>query len=113
MKRRPSAPRHDSIAEYFTFRHMVAPFWIRSAYVLGLITITGASMAAMLLPYMVTYSEHDHMLVRIGSMVVLVVGNILWRILCEMVIVLFRMHMLLERLDDRARWLAGVDTFDN
>src|SRR5215469_16367257 len=43
-----------------------------------------------------------------GTLTLLGIGNILWRVLCELVMLVFRIHEALMDLDDKARALIGL-----
>jgi hypothetical protein len=101
----------DYVGDYFGFRRMVTPFWIKISHMLGMFAIMIVSGIAIAFPYVFAHSTSEDMRVRLGGILLLIVGNLVWRMLCEGAIVIFSMHSLLMSLDDRARWIAEVGVF--
>jgi hypothetical protein len=86
---------------YFSFRTMVSPMLIKIVYVLGILGIIGGGiMLTMQIllgkfsEYIITIGDEKTTAIIIGVLFILV-GNLLWRVLCEVLIVLFSMHEVL------------------
>ena len=96
---------------FFSFGTFISPTVIQVVYVLGAAAITLGGLLMVAWPftglgpeYMVT--DPDTLLFE--GLTLLGVGNILWRVLCEIVMLLFRMHEALEKLDEKARVLIAL-----
>ena len=77
--------------DFFGFRKMVSTALIKIIYFFGLIilTLSGAGMV---------YQGNIMVLKGIG---IIVLGNLLWRIICEVWILLFSIHDLLGSIDKK------------
>jgi hypothetical protein len=90
---------------------MITPACIQVAYVIGaaVITLAGLLMVALVLLGMAPeYTDANRDALLVGGLTLLGIGNLLWRGLCEMVMLLFRIHEALVNLDDKARALVGL-----
>ncbi|MGZ8384173.1 MAG: DUF4282 domain-containing protein [Nitrospira sp.] len=89
-------------ADYFSFRELVTPQLIKVVYLVGACFITGAGLLSILSPE--TWNEYEvgPMLTRLSGIFVLLIGNLVWRMMCEGAILLFSLHELLVSLDLRA-----------
>jgi Na+(H+)/acetate symporter ActP len=80
--------------DFITFRYLITPTLITIVYIIGAVLITLAALAAM---------------VRGGAggllvgLLVLVFGNLYWRVILEFVMVLFRMNDSLRSIDRRGK----------
>ncbi|MDR0220545.1 MAG: hypothetical protein LBI54_03960, partial [Lachnospiraceae bacterium] len=70
--------------DFFSFRKMVSPVIIKVVYVLGGISIVVAALTAL----------DDNFLLAVLGMVL---GELLWRVICEGMILLFQIHSELVR----------------
>jgi hypothetical protein len=70
--------------DFFSFKKMVSSTIVKFIYILGVIFITFSSFAAMFATRGFLY-----------GLFMLVLGNLLWRVFCEGIIILFSIH---ERL---------------
>ncbi len=93
-------------AEYFAFRELVTPQLIKVVYIVGACFITAAGLVSILSPE--TLNEYDvgPILSRLGGVFLLLVGNLVWRMMCEGAILLFSLHELLVSIDTRAKGLV-------
>lgn len=93
-------------AEYFAFRELVTPQLIKVVYIVGACFITSAGLVSILSPE--TLNEYDvgPILSRLGGVFLLLVGNLVWRMMCEGAILLFSLHELLVSIDTRAKGLV-------
>lgn len=80
--------------DFFAFRTMISGFVIQIVFVLGLIAIVIGSIGAF---------ANDQVP---AGVLILVVGTLYWRILCEVLIVVFRMNSSLEVIKDNTAGLA-------
>ncbi len=91
-------------AGYFAFRELVTPHLIKVVYIVGACFITAAGVISILSPETLSGGyEADPILTRFGGIMVLLVGNLVWRMMCEGAILLFSLHEILVSLDTRAR----------
>ncbi|UVT16320.1 MAG: DUF4282 domain-containing protein [Nitrospira sp.] len=89
---------------YFAFRELVTPHLIKVVYIVGACFITAAGVISILSPETLSGGyEADPILTRFGGIMVLLVGNLVWRMMCEGAILLFSLHEILVSLDTRAR----------
>ena len=93
-------------AEYFAFRELVTPQLIKVVYIVGACFITAAGLLSILSPETLNEYEAGPILTRLGGILVLLVGNLVWRMMCEGAILLFSLHELLVSIDTRARVLV-------
>ena len=76
------------IKDFFTFKRMISTFIIKIIYVLGIVGIFVSGLY--------TYSTDGVKM----ALIVVVIGNLLWRLLCEVWIVLFSIHKRLVDLEE-------------
>ncbi len=93
-------------AEYFAFRELVTPQLIKVLYIVGACFITAAGLLSILSPETLNEYEVGPILPRVGGILVLLVGNLVWRMMCEGAILLFSLHELLVSIDTRASALV-------
>ena len=84
---------------YFSFRNLITPRFVKFIYVLGLIVITASGIAMAFLGgrglrSATLPSRIGLYYIAIGVGLVIVV-NLVWRVLCEIVIIPFNLHNLL------------------
>ena len=84
------------MGSYFSFERMITPGFVKVVYFLGFIALTAAGVA---LAVWASMQLNDATISRslgwryVGSGVALVlVGNIVWRVFCELWVVLFGIH---------------------
>ncbi len=80
--------------DFFAFRTMISAFVIQIVFVLGLIAIVIGAIGAF---------ANDQ---APAGVLILVVGTLYWRILCEVLIVVFRMNNSLDVIKDNTAGLA-------
>lgn len=93
-------------AEYFAFRELVTPQLIKVIYFVGAGFITAAGLLSILSPDALDEYAAGPIFTRLGGIAALVVGNLIWRIMCEGAILLFSLHELLVSIDTRAGLLV-------
>jgi hypothetical protein len=71
--------------------------------VFGAFAITLLSIVAISFPEIFTRYGDDSSRVVLGGILLLVAGNLVWRMMCEGAILLFSLHETLVSLDDKAR----------
>ncbi|MCF6292500.1 MAG: DUF4282 domain-containing protein [Robiginitomaculum sp.] len=104
MKNERSQP--GIFVAFFGFKRMVSPFFIGITYVLGLLSIAGATITILLKGPHLTLAKYGFdfesgLLVTACYICIVLTGLaslFIWRFVCEMMIVLFGIHKLLEEL---------------
>lgn len=81
--------------DFFAFRKMITAFVIQVIFVIGLIIIVIGSIGAI--------SEYDQPLVGLA---LIIFGGLYWRIVCEVLIVIFRMNKSLDAIKANTAALA-------
>jgi hypothetical protein len=92
---------------YFSFQRFITPRFVKFIYVLGFIALTaggiglaiwaGLGLRSATLP---TRMGVYYIAIGAGSAIV---GNLIWRVLCEIWIVLFNIHNLLGSIERETR----------
>ena len=97
---RPAAKRAlpPPPAGYFVFRKMISPLVIRLLNVLGLLVFTGGGGYYLYLAYQESFANPGTLT---AGLVLLILGNLLWRIACEILILFFSMHEVLVSIETR------------
>ena len=93
-------------AEYFAFRELVTPQLIKVVYLVGACFITAAGLLSIVSPDTLDEYEAGPIVTRLGGIAVLLIGNLVWRMMCEGAILLFSLHELLVSIDMRASVLV-------
>jgi len=94
----------NSMAGYFSFNKMITTSFVKVIYLFGSIALTAAGLALTTWAGLGLYhanisSQIGWRYVAIGAGTV-IVGNLVWRIVCELWIVLFNIHARLASIDD-------------
>lgn len=84
--------RGFDVSDFFTFRYFITPAFITAIYIIGAVIITIGALAAVASPASGGVA---------AALVVLVLGNLWWRIVLEFVMVLFRVNDSLASIDRR------------
>ena len=78
-------------SEFFSFRTMITPAIIKVLYVLGVIALIIVGIVMMVNSY------YDYgLFIGLG---IIVLGNILWRLICEGTILMFSVHEILGSIE--------------
>ena len=87
---------------FFNFNWMISTYLLQFLYVVGLIVITVVSI------YLIVNGVEQEQCFSIGlGAVLLIFGNILWRILCELWILFFSIHDLICEIAIKLRRKLG------
>src|SRR5687768_14787769 len=94
---------------YFSFQKLITPRFVKLIYVVGLLAITASGIglaiwAGLGLRSATLPTRMGVYYIAIGAGVT-IVGNLVWRVLCEIWIVLFNIHDLLGSIESGARHL--------
>lgn len=84
------------MSAYFSFERMITPSFVKVVYFLGFLAVTGAGIGLMVWAGLqLNEATIDRSLgwryVALGA-AILIVGNIVWRVVCELWVVLFGIH---------------------
>lgn len=80
--------------DFIAFRYLITPSLVTVIYVIGAVLITLAALATM------TQQGANGI---VGGLLLLVFGNLYWRVILEFIMVLFRMNDALQSIDRRGR----------
>ncbi len=86
--------------DFFAFRTMLIPLMIKLVYPLGLIAITLAGALTIALAFVDLDPRLKQFTSQAGwptGLLIIIVGNLAWRLACEQVIVFFAIHEALVR----------------
>ena len=78
------------VLEFLEFRKIVSTFIIKVIYTLGLIALIFGGIGGLV------SGEEELMLIGLG---VITVGNLLWRVVCEGLVLLFSIHDILGSIE--------------
>jgi hypothetical protein len=88
---------------YFSFQKLITPSFVKLIYVVGLLTLTaggiglaiwaGLGLRSATMP---TRMGVYYVAIGVGAVIV---GNLVWRVLCEIWVVLFNIHNLLGSIE--------------
>ena len=83
---------------YFSFEKMISPTLIKVVYVIGMV---GIVIAAIYMAFAGTKESDDtaKLLKIFSALLLAIVGNLLWRLVCEQVILLFNIYERLASID--------------
>ncbi len=94
---------------YFSFQKLITPRFVKFIYVVGLMAVTaggiglaigaGLGLRSATLP---TRMGVYYIALGVG---VVIVGNLVWRVLCEIWIVLFNIHNMLGSIESETRYV--------
>jgi hypothetical protein len=91
----PDAPtppaKGFNIQDFAYFRYLITPASITVIYIIGAVLITFAALASAI---------GGQVLAGVG---ILLFGNLYWRIICEFIMVLFRMNDALQSINRRGK----------
>jgi uncharacterized protein DUF4282 len=95
----PPPPRSDGgfdFSDFLNFKLLITPTFIKVIYVIGVIVITLSALFSVAAPVGGG---------ALSAIVVLLIGNLWWRIVLELVMVLFRINDSLAAIERRGRGL--------
>jgi hypothetical protein len=92
---------------YFSFQKLITPRFVKFIYVVGLLAMTAGGIglaiwAGLGLRSATLPTRMGVYYIAIGASVA-IVGNLIWRVLCEIWIVLFNIHNLLGAIERETR----------
>jgi len=91
-------------SEFFNFKKMITPTLIKIIYLMGMGVIT-------IFGIFITFGKETNFFILniitgisnniIGGIIILVLGNIIWRICCESLILLYEIHERLKSIEGK------------
>lgn len=81
---------------FFSFRVMVSRTLIQIIYVIGMLALSGVGIWHIVASFRVNYGSEEYLIKGIG---LLILGNLIWRIACEIWILLFNIHDVLVSIE--------------
>jgi hypothetical protein len=95
------------MAGYFSFRKVITTYFVRTVYALGFILLTAAGLgvatwAGLRLNAQTIPTRTGIYYLAAGAGFVLV-GNLVWRMICEFWLLLFNMHALLASMEKQIK----------
>lgn len=102
--------KEDSVSGYFSFERLITTTVVKAVYLLGLIVLSAAGLALIVWAGMRLRDANiarqlGWRYVAVGAAVVLI-GNLIWRVICEFWMVLFNIHDHLAVIDHMTSWHA-------
>ena len=94
---------------YFSFQKLITPRFVKFIYVVGVMAVTAGGIglaigAALGLRAATLPNRTGVYYIAIGAGMV-IVGNLVWRVLCEIWIVLFNIHNMLGSIESETRYV--------
>jgi len=80
---------------FFSFRTMITPAIIKGLYVLGAIALIIVGIVILYGKFLMVNSDYE-LFIGLG---IIVLGNILWRLICEGTILMFSVHEILGSIE--------------
>jgi Domain of unknown function (DUF4282) len=99
------------MAGYFSFRKVITTYFVRTTYALGFILLTSAGLgvatwAGLRLNAETITTRTGVYYIAAGAGIALV-GNLVWRMVCEFWLLLFNMHTLLASIEGQMKTESG------
>jgi hypothetical protein len=99
------------MAGYFSFRKVITTCFVRTIYALGFIVLTLAGLglaawAGLRLNDAIIPTRTGVYFIAAGAGIALV-GNLVWRMICEFWLLLFNMHTLLASIENQMKTATG------
>lgn len=94
-------PHSSYISDYFGFRSLITPLLIKIIYLLGSMVVTFTGIAVIVSPDTVSNYVGSYGPSLADGVLLLLGGNLVWRMLCEGAILLFSLHDMLVSIDAR------------
>ena len=94
------------MSDYFSFQKCITSPFVKAVYFLGFLALTAGGIGlagwASLRLYEASIPRGLGWYYVAGGVGILLVGNLVWRVFCEIWIVLFNIHTRLVSLDEKA-----------
>ena len=90
----PQPAKGFDFSEFISFRYLITPTLVTVIYVIGAVLITLTALAAL------AQGGGGGL---VSGLLLLIFGNLYWRVILEFIVVLFRMNDSLQSIDRRGR----------
>jgi hypothetical protein len=87
------------LLDYLTFKKMVSSFLLRFVYLVGI---------AALIIWAIDFFIKGNGISIVAGFLVLIFGNLIWRVTCELWIVLFSIHDTLRKSEEHLKILSDT-----
>ena len=94
-----SSYQGTTLSDYLTFRAMITPIFIQVIFWLGVAAIVVMALIAMI----AGISNGEAGIAILYGLLTIVVGPVVWRIYCELLIVFFRMLDMLREINNKMK----------
>ncbi len=94
-------PIMKSIEDFFTFDEFITRYTICIVYILGVVVLLLAGISICVWGRTSPWSYKTAQEAYIAGLGVIFLGNLLWRLLCEFVVVVFKINDSLISIDER------------
>jgi len=85
-----------SFGSFFSFRYMITPVLVQGIYIIGAVLITIFGLVAM-------FGSTPSSSGPLGGLLIIVFGNLLWRVYMEIVMLFFRINDGIQRVERNTR----------
>ncbi len=94
-------PKSFDWADFFSFKTMITLKLIQILYAIVAVCLTLYSLKLLLMDSGEDSYSMMGSMGRLGGFLLLIFGNVLWRVWCELIIVFFRINKTLNNIDDK------------
>ena len=91
---------HSTASGFFSFRKMVSRFLIQFIYVIGMIVITLSGLSYWKMALESNNERLAYTYFGLG-LLILIGGNLVWRVISELLIVIFNIHNILASIEKK------------
>jgi hypothetical protein len=97
-----------SFNDFFSFRKFISLTFIQIIYVLGAIAITIAGFVSL---YKASEARYGAEMLALSGLGIIILGNILWRVICEAWILFFRLASSVSNIENQLK--STTKSFSN
>ena len=94
----PPLPSSGEYKGFWSFGLMITPVLINVIYIVGMVFITLSGVLSMFM-----IGSQSVAIGVIAGLISIVMGNVLWRVWCELMIVIFRIFGTLKEIEGHVR----------
>jgi hypothetical protein len=90
------ADQESSLESFLSFRTLITPTMVKVLYVAGVLFVTLAGMFSI-------FTRESTPQSQLVGIIIIVLGNILWRVICEGMILFYSIHDILASMEREQR----------
>lgn len=90
-----------NLDEFLSFRKMISPLVIKILYLIGIVAIVLFSLYLFFTSFNMIRHFQLFIMQFFGSILLLIFGNLSWRVSCETLLLFFSMHDELKKLNNK------------